>query len=614
MPSILNNARNRLRSRDLDEDRNAGSRQSADTPSAQEKRREKAQESKQEKTAYPVFPSTAGTASSAASSRMTDPAAQKTTARIPSAAERRQEKAQESKQERPAYGTDSPLIPSAAVRAHRPGTPEAPEIYIGRTQDQIKSTDTPLKPFSLFSGDRQDNLEVFRRAVSRSQVLGENGKKAAVFLYDGTSDPGDFLEDFFRSYLMGKRGEVRGLSPAVMEDAEVKGAISSGKLDAAAVASAVKNAVSPARALTGASAGGIVGAEAAQADAQGSSGFHGGGRESSGFHGGGRQKDAGAAAAEYIEKSIDQILLGNWTDESTLLGTLGQIGLGLLDLDLPMDIRDLAYDLTHWEWSPGHLQQTLMDLVGLLPVIGSLKYADEAGTLAKNISRTDEVLDFAGDAGRYLDDILDTAGDAGRYGNELAAAAEDAGKYADDTLETAEDLGRQTDEIANATQDAGKEIDEAADAAEGAGDVFKSTPELENHIQHIDTSVPRNRGIGGAHNSKEFFKNDVKIVKAVPSEAIPGVTYYQYNIPKLGKDGWPVGEYGTKIFEKTVYDPSVIPDSEYTQRGLEAASNSYKTNGPLGSVWEGYDSQDVKWIGYGKNGKPTSFFPDVPKP
>ena len=283
---------------------------------------------------------------------------------------------------------------------------------------------------------------------------------------------------------MGKRGEVRGLSPAVMEDAEVKGAISSGKLDAAAVASAVKNAVSPARALTGAPAGGIVGAEAAQTDAQGSSGFHGGGRasgsfsgggrESGSFSGGGRQKDTGTAAAEYIEKSIDQIVLGNWTDESTLLGTLGQIGLGLLDLDLPMDIRDLAYDLTHWEWSPGHLQQTLMDLVGLLPVIGSLKYADEARTLAKNISRTDEVLDFAGDAGRYLDDILDTAGDAGRYGNELAAAAEDAGKYADDTLETAEDLGRQTDEIANVTQDAGKEIYETADAAEGAGKLPKA--------------------------------------------------------------------------------------------------------------------------------------------
>ena len=148
---------------------------------------------------------------------------------------------------------------------------------------------------------------------------------------------------------------------------------------------------------------------------------------------------------------------------------------------------------------------------------------------------------------------------------------------------------------------------------EGAGDVFKSTPELENHIQYVDPSVPRNRGIGGAHNSEEFFKNDVKVVTAVPIKDIPGVTYYQYNMPKLGKDGWPVGEYGIRIFEKTVYDPSVISDSEYMRRGLEAANDAYKRNRSLGNYWEGYDSFGVKWVGYGRNGKPTSFFPDIPK-
>jgi hypothetical protein len=41
------------------------------------------------------------------------------------------------------------------------------------------------------------------------------------------------------------------------------------------------------------------------------------------------------------------MVLGNYTDDATLLGTDGQVGLGLAGLDLPGDIRDLTYDLTH---------------------------------------------------------------------------------------------------------------------------------------------------------------------------------------------------------------------------------------------------------------------------
>ncbi len=41
--------------------------------------------------------------------------------------------------------------------------------------------------------------------------------------------------------------------------------------------------------------------------------------------------------------------------------------------------------------------------------------------------------------------------------------------------------------------------------------IFNFTPELDAHIKKIDPAVPRRRGIGGAHNGKEFFKNDVEI-------------------------------------------------------------------------------------------------------
>jgi RHS repeat-associated protein len=81
--------------------------------------------------------------------------------------------------------------------------------------------------------------------------------------------------------------------------------------------------------------------------------------------------------------AVEQIVLGNFTDKVTWLGTIGQIGIGLLGIDLPGDIRDLIGDVYNWEWSWSHAGQTGLDLVGLLPIIGSIKYADEAAALLK---------------------------------------------------------------------------------------------------------------------------------------------------------------------------------------------------------------------------------------
>jgi len=101
----------------------------------------------------------------------------------------------------------------------------------------------------------------------------------------------------------------------------------------------------------------------------------------------------------YWVRSGEQILLGNFTDEVTLAGTGGQVALGLVGVDLPLDIRDIGADLINWEWSWGHAGQTGLDLVALLPVIGAVKYADEAGDLIKG-SRKARLLKSLNKVGR----------------------------------------------------------------------------------------------------------------------------------------------------------------------------------------------------------------------
>ena len=78
-----------------------------------------------------------------------------------------------------------------------------------------------------------------------------------------------------------------------------------------------------------------------------------------------------------MQTSLKQSIWGNYTEEVNLGGTLGQIGLGLFGVDVLADLRDIFYDITHFEMSIGHVVQTLVDVFAVLPLIGGLKYTDE---------------------------------------------------------------------------------------------------------------------------------------------------------------------------------------------------------------------------------------------
>ena len=94
------------------------------------------------------------------------------------------------------------------------------------------------------------------------------------------------------------------------------------------------------------------------------------------------------AASDYIGKSLNQIVKGNFTDD-----VAGEIVLGIFDLDLVCDLRDITYDIGEWgeiiigddEFSWSFAGQSFLDLVGIIPVIGAVKYSDEVGALFKKV-------------------------------------------------------------------------------------------------------------------------------------------------------------------------------------------------------------------------------------
>ena len=116
-------------------------------------------------------------------------------------------------------------------------------------------------------------------------------------------------------------------------------------------------------------------------------------------------------AEDYLIRSAECVVLGNFTDEVTLLGLAGQFAMGFFDLDLPCDIRDIIADVRNLakadeiKWDM--IAMLALDAIGLVPMIGALKYSDEYVTLFKNADKVSVVArstDGAGVLAKHADE------------------------------------------------------------------------------------------------------------------------------------------------------------------------------------------------------------------
>lgn len=159
------------------------------------------------------------------------------------------------------------------------------------------------------------------------------------------------------------------------------------------------------------------------------------------------------AASDYIGKSLNQIVKGNFTDDVTLLGTAGEIVLGIFDLDLVCDLRDITYDIGEWgeiiigddEFSWSFAGQSFLDLVGIIPVIGAVKYSDEVGTLFKkapNIYKNSVYKSVAecftgGKPLKSEDEIAETVtNNLKKTQKQIEELLDDSGKFIDEEAES----------------------------------------------------------------------------------------------------------------------------------------------------------------------------------
>lgn len=190
---------------------------------------------------------------------------------------------------------------------------------------------------------------------------------------------------------------------------------------------------------------------------------------------------------DYIFKSSKKMVLGDFAEDEqeTLLSLGGSVAASLLNVDAPLDVRDLAYDIKHWGEGDYFAARLALDAVGILPLIGTIKYVkylDTAGDVAKGIDKTADALDAAHDVAKAADSIadmaegadclLDTAdviSDIQKKTSTVADLTDDFSDYAKkaDVIDDISDTLKKTKKLDD-TADAAKKADTAADIAETA--------------------------------------------------------------------------------------------------------------------------------------------------
>lgn len=124
---------------------------------------------------------------------------------------------------------------------------------------------------------------------------------------------------------------------------------------------------------------------------------------------------------QYLSSSVVRFVFGDYSDEDmTLLSFGGTLLAGFAGVDIPLDIRDLVYDVQHYGEDGISVGRLGIDVVALLPVISvvkNVKYADEVADAVKGVS---DAVDGISDTGKVADDVLETTEDVIKGGSNSA--------------------------------------------------------------------------------------------------------------------------------------------------------------------------------------------------
>lgn len=100
-----------------------------------------------------------------------------------------------------------------------------------------------------------------------------------------------------------------------------------------------------------------------------------------------RYRGIWSSAETKIADMFEQLLMGDFTDKVSVEGVIGQILLGFTGVDFIADARDVVANVME-----GDATGVATSAVGLLPIIGAIRYADEVETVIRGAKKESDLL------------------------------------------------------------------------------------------------------------------------------------------------------------------------------------------------------------------------------
>lgn len=189
----------------------------------------------------------------------------------------------------------------------------------------------------------------------------------------------------------------------------------------------------------------------------------------------------------FWEKTWNQIILGDFSDDSTWLGSIVSIGAALFGVDAPMDVRDFAANVSKGEWG-----WAVVNAISLLPIVGIF------GKGGKVVSKGAKSLDTAAD-------IIDASSTIIKQG----------GKVIDSTYTIAGKSYKTIDGVFNGV----KNIDEIAIPFQQSEKLLWKTYSLRKYVLSEDTfSIINKLDMIDSSVTSVKFLPDFKYIKKTDAE------------------------------------------------------------------------------------------------
>ena len=223
---------------------------------------------------------------------------------------------------------------------------------------------------------------------------------------------------------------------------------------------------------------------------------------------------------QYLIDSVEQVVLGNYSDKTTLLGSILCMAVGFTGLDNIADARDFSADLerlSNGEDVPVH--QVVLDAVAFLPIIGSIKYADDVGETALDTCKyASKALGIAETAAENGEDTFKLLKQTMNIGENAVDGVAEAVKTGENLVDGAGEVMKTGDDLAETTAKAASggstcallrnEIDNVDDMADNVHNVEKVTEEAENIEKAAEVASK-----GGSNFIKNNLINKIKDIR-----------------------------------------------------------------------------------------------------